>query len=169
MPAIDASANLVNPAAQQPAAAAAPKDDGGFSFADFLDIINPLQHIPVIATLYRHLTGDKIGIPEKMAGDTLYGGAIGFVCSLGDAAFQELTGKDVGDTLLALVTGDDDSPPAAVASKPASVIPARAVTFPSQDVTDLINSLSFGAIDADAAQRAAAAYRWSAGRTVPSI
>ena len=30
------------------------------AFADVLDIINPLQHIPVVSTLYRSLTGDTI-------------------------------------------------------------------------------------------------------------
>ena len=32
----------------------------GFTFFDFLDVINPLQHIPVVSTLYRSLTGDEI-------------------------------------------------------------------------------------------------------------
>ena len=45
-----------------------------FSFHDLLSIINPLQHLPVIGTLYRAITGDKIGAIEKVAGDTLYGG-----------------------------------------------------------------------------------------------
>ncbi|MBT5049270.1 MAG: hypothetical protein HOM58_12290 [Rhodospirillaceae bacterium] len=33
----------------------------GFSFGDFLDIINPLQHIPVVSTIYRMVTEDEIG------------------------------------------------------------------------------------------------------------
>ena len=33
----------------------------GFTLGDFLDIINPLQHIPVVSTVYRAITGDKIG------------------------------------------------------------------------------------------------------------
>ena len=31
-----------------------------FSFWDFLDIINPLQHIPIVSNIYRSLTGDEI-------------------------------------------------------------------------------------------------------------
>ncbi|MBT5013959.1 MAG: hypothetical protein HON02_05865, partial [Rhodospirillaceae bacterium] len=31
----------------------------GFTFLDFLDIINPLQHIPVVGSLYRDMTGDE--------------------------------------------------------------------------------------------------------------
>ena len=81
-----------------------------FSFHDFLSIINPLQHLPVIGTLYRAITGDKIGTPEKIAGDTLYGGLWGAVPSVADAAFEAVTGKDVGDTVLALFTGYHDQP-----------------------------------------------------------
>ncbi|MDP6473864.1 MAG: hypothetical protein QF894_03030 [Alphaproteobacteria bacterium] len=32
----------------------------GFGFDDFLDLINPLQHIPIISTIYREITGDTI-------------------------------------------------------------------------------------------------------------
>lgn len=100
--------------AANPSATAA-KDDSGFSFYDLLDIVNPLQHIPVISTLYKHLTGDKIGLPEKIAGDTLYGGLTGFLCSVGDALFTEATGKSVGDTVYAAVFGDDNQPATGVA------------------------------------------------------
>lgn len=86
------------------------EDTKGFGFDDFLDIINPLQHIPVVSTVYRHLTGDKIGTAEKIAGDGLYGGLTGLLCSLGDAAFAELTGKNVGDTVYAYLFGEDDAP-----------------------------------------------------------
>jgi hypothetical protein len=34
--------------------------DEGPTFAEFLDIINPLQHIPVVSTIYRAITGDQI-------------------------------------------------------------------------------------------------------------
>ena len=30
------------------------------SFWDFLDIINPLQHLPVIGPIYRHVSGDEM-------------------------------------------------------------------------------------------------------------
>ena len=104
----------------------------GFSFHDLLSIVNPLQHLPVIGTLYRAITGDTIGTPEKIAGDTLYGGLWGAVASVADAAFQALTGKDVGDTVLAMFTGNHDSKPAAVAANtaaaPATATPANPAT-----------------------------------------
>ncbi len=47
------------------------------SFDDVLDVVNPLQHFPIVGTVYRALTHDQIKTPEKIAGDTLYGGVMG--------------------------------------------------------------------------------------------
>lgn len=77
-----------------------------FSFHDVLDAINPLQHLPIIATLYRHLTGDTIGNAARVAGDTIYGGPIGFALSLLDAHEVNKTGKDVGEHVVAMLEGD---------------------------------------------------------------
>ena len=33
--------------------------EDGFDFWDVLDVINPLQHIPFVNTLYREMTGDE--------------------------------------------------------------------------------------------------------------
>jgi hypothetical protein len=91
------------------------KKDDGFTFDDFLDIINPLQHIPVVSTIYRRLTGDTIKPFERLAGDTLYGGMWGALSSAANIAFEQITGKDFGDTALAMVFGDDKAQPTAVA------------------------------------------------------
>jgi len=66
-------------------------------------VVNPLQHLPIVGTVCRAITGDKIGDVEKVAGDTLYGGPIGLVSSLADVAFEKITGKDFGDTVMAFV------------------------------------------------------------------
>src|SRR5215470_6180450 len=34
-------------------------EKGAFGFGDLVDIVNPLQHIPVVATIYRNMTGDR--------------------------------------------------------------------------------------------------------------
>jgi hypothetical protein len=143
--------------------AAAPAKSSGFSFHDFLSIINPLQHLPIIGTLYRAITGDKIGIPEKIAGDTLYGGLLGAVTSIADAAFEAITGKDVGDTVLALFTGKHDSDkPVAVAANtqtPAAATPdIPATDFSYQALSD---AMAAKGIDNTLSQRALAAYRRS--------
>jgi hypothetical protein len=173
MPGIDYSSHVTNAAAQGPiaVASAAKSDDSGFSFADLLDIVNPLQHIPVVSTLYRSITGDQIGTPEKIAGDTLYGGLIGFFSSLADTAFKQITGKDVGDTVLAFLTGDDAAAaPAQTASapeKPAQVTPAKAVSTP--DMSALISALSGKGVDASTTARAAYAYGRTIGLMAPAL
>lgn len=81
-----------------------------FSFWDIIDIINPLQHIPVVSTLYRHLTGDEIRNSSRLVGDAIYGGALGAAASLVDIAFKNATGKDAGETVMAMLTNDGESP-----------------------------------------------------------
>ncbi len=134
-----------------------------FSFHDFLSIINPLQHLPVIGTLYRAITGDKIGVPEKIAGDTLYGGLWGAVSSVADAAFQAITGKDFGETVLAFFTGHHDSNIAVASNdgiKPVTVTPG--VTIPADpNVIALTASMQQKGVDPALAQRALFAYQKS--------
>ena len=102
---------------------AAPSDK---SFWDnILDVINPLQHLPVVGTLYRQATGDKMGDLEKVAGDTLYGGPIGLASSLADVAFEKITGKDFGDTVLDFVEGGDKTTVTASTTKPLKPLPVR--------------------------------------------
>jgi hypothetical protein len=105
--------------------AVAPASDGesgvGNFFNHVLDVVNPLQHLPVVGTLYRAITGDKIGTVEKIAGDTLYGGLWGAVGSVADVAFEAATGKDFGGTMLAMVTGNHDAPTAVADATPHSV------------------------------------------------
>lgn len=74
------------------------------SVGDFLDLINPLQHIPVVSTIYRAVTGDAIGTGAQLAGSALFGGPLGLVASLADMILTQETGKDMGANMLALVT-----------------------------------------------------------------
>lgn len=129
-------------------------DDLDFSFDDLIDIVNPLQHLPVVGTLYRAITHDTIKTPEKIAGDTLYGGLWGFVSSVADTAFQKITGKNFGDTVLALITGNRDQKPTAVASA-AQTDPQPA----TPDVMALNASLARSGANSELAQRALYAYR----------
>ena len=83
---------------------AAPADDG-FGFDDFLDIINPLQHIPLIGTAYRAITGDEMETPARLAGGALYGGLFGFLGALGTTVLEEITGESVDQKLASLFDG----------------------------------------------------------------
>ncbi|MEI9885690.1 MAG: hypothetical protein WDN08_04170 [Rhizomicrobium sp.] len=168
---VNFSAHAPNPLAAGPQAAidsAVAAPDGSFSFDDLLDIVNPLQHIPVVGTLYRAISGDTIKTGPKIAGDTLYGGITGFAASVADTMFEKITGRNVGDTLLAMVQ-DAFAPAAdatAVASAappalpaPAAVQPAEqdAIVVPGQD--ELVMALGRAGIGRDVALRAADAYR----------
>lgn len=144
---------LVSFAAPKPAAAAPAESSHGF-FHDLLDVINPLQHIPVISTIYRAMTGEHIGTFEKVAGDTLYGGLWGAVSSIADTAFEAVTGKDFGSTVLALFTGSHDGTPKAVAV-------ATPQPNVSADVAALSKALADKGIDGDLARRALLAYQKS--------
>lgn len=78
------------------------------SFWDVLDVINPLQHIPIVNTIYRELTGDQIGVAARLAGGTLFGGPIGFAAAAVNSAIESETGQDAGGHLLALFRGGND-------------------------------------------------------------
>lgn len=106
--------------------------DDSPSFKDFLDIINPLQHIPIINTIYREITGDQPGALARVAGGALYGGVIGMALEATDAVIDDETGKDVGEHIWAFLTGDDSDPGADSGTKVAQdqSNPAAATTPP---------------------------------------
>jgi hypothetical protein len=79
----------------------------GIGFRDLLDIVNPLQHLPVVGTLYRALTGDALAPGSRILGGTLFGGIGGFVTALVNAVVENETGSDIGDKALALLEGGD--------------------------------------------------------------
>jgi len=71
----------------------------GLTFADLLDAINPLQHLPIIAHIYRAITGDQIGLAAKLVGDALYGGPVGLLASGVTAVFEGGAGKSTGEII----------------------------------------------------------------------
>jgi hypothetical protein len=154
------------------AGGAASSDDWSFTFHDLVSIVNPLQHFPIVSTLYRKLTGDPIKPFERVAGDTLYGGWIGLVSSVANLVFEKETGKDFGDTVLAMVDGDGDSKPAAANTGVASALPpssAVATSTPRQPdslksdsgALALVSSMASAHSDTNLSQRALYAYRRS--------
>ncbi len=76
------------------------------SFWDFIvgifDILNPLEHIPVISTIYAKITGHKISPMARIAGDTLYGGPIGAAVGVANVVSEKETGKDLGENVMAM-------------------------------------------------------------------
>ncbi|MDQ6959648.1 MAG: hypothetical protein Q9M27_01365, partial [Mariprofundaceae bacterium] len=83
-------------------------ETGSFSFRDIIDAINPLQHIPIISTIYRKLTGDSMGYASRIVGDTLFGGVFGsfisgLVSAVANVFMDAATGKDIGEHMVAAV------------------------------------------------------------------
>jgi hypothetical protein len=89
-----------------------------FSFGDFLDIINPLQHIPIVSTIYRNLSGDQIGSAPRVIGGALWGRVGGFVAGVINSVVEWFTGKDIGDHIYSAIWGNGSDAVAQVADKP---------------------------------------------------
>ncbi|MSP82253.1 MAG: hypothetical protein EXQ94_04790 [Alphaproteobacteria bacterium] len=95
------------------------------TFGDLLDIINPLQHIPIVGTIYRAMVGDEISGVARVMGNLLYGGPLGLMTGIVSASIADSSGSDVGERILAWAGANDVAEPAAdpalvqVASAPA--------------------------------------------------
>jgi hypothetical protein len=77
--------------------------ESDLSFWDLLDVVNPLQHIPIVGSVYRAVTGDEIAAPARIAGGMLYGGVVGLVASVTSLAVERESGRDPGGHLLAML------------------------------------------------------------------
>lgn len=82
-------------------------DTVDYTFEDFLDTINPLQQIPVVNMIYRHLTGDKISGVAQVMGSALFWGPTGIVTGAIDAMFEQEKGGDMGETIMASLLGTE--------------------------------------------------------------
>ncbi len=83
----------------------------GLTWHDFVDAINPLEHIPIISNLFDSMTGHTPSTAAKLAGGALLGGPIGFIASLANVIFETQTGHDAGGAVLAALTGDEGGAP----------------------------------------------------------
>ena len=77
-------------------------EDSGFSFFDLLDMINPLQHIPLVNIAYRKITGDEIKPISSIVGGAVFGGPIGAVGGIANAVIHDATGKGMIENVVAL-------------------------------------------------------------------
>lgn len=77
-----------------------------FGFDDFVDMINPLQHIPLVNILYREVTGDEIDSAAQILGSAAYGGFAGAASGIANAIVEEETGRDIGGNFVAMMQGD---------------------------------------------------------------
>lgn len=100
----------------------------GFTFGDILDAINPLQQLPIVGTIYRHLTGQSISPGSRIMGGALFGGPIGAAVSAFNAMVEAGTGKALGERALeafeGVTGGAKSAPQIAAAASPVSVFPS---------------------------------------------
>jgi hypothetical protein len=79
-----------------------------FTLDDFIDIINPLQHLPLVSILYREITGDEIKPAMRILGDIGYGGPMGFMSSCAQVLFEAIFGDDIAGTAISMITSEGD-------------------------------------------------------------
>ncbi len=84
------------------------RNEKPFGFGDVVDMVNPLQHIPLVNIAYREVTGDEIRPISKIVGGALFGGPMGVTSGIVDVIVTEETGKDMAGNAIALVLPDED-------------------------------------------------------------
>jgi len=134
--------------------------EDGFTVLDAIDIVNPLQQLPLIGTIYRELTGDTLDPFSRMAGSTLYFGPIGAAASAANVVMEAFTGKDVGAHMMAFITESEPNTKdveiasldsgANAAAGTSSIIPTVAGTDGLDPVTTwALNEMQFRKVEAE--------------------
>ncbi len=127
--------------------------ESDLTFGDLVDVVNPLQHIPIVANIYRSLTGDTISGPARVAGGALYGGPFGMLAGIANAIAVEVGGNDLGGSLIASIVGE--SPPAdtllaeAAPAQAANTAPLTASFAPQPQTRVLTGDAALGALLGD--------------------
>ncbi len=134
-----------------------PQPDDQFGFADLVDMVNPLQHIPLVSTVYRNVTGDEIKPISRILGGAVFGGAVGAAAGIVNTVVEAETGKDIADNMVAFVRPDKTKPNQA---------PAAAIML--AQTSGSVTGLSAGDA-ADEARFAAILNGVTAARRTPSI
>jgi hypothetical protein len=101
----------ITPDSNSPPGATGFFGDDGLSFADVLDAINPLKHIPIVSDLIYDKPEEKASVASNLVGGALMGGPIGFVASIANEVFKSATGKGMAETVVAALSGEIASEP----------------------------------------------------------
>jgi hypothetical protein len=124
------------------------------SFADLVDVINPLQHIPLVSSVYRAVTSDEISVPARIAGSSLFFGPLGFASTVANLVVADITGQDIGGHIASLLTGGAPDPD--TVNSPSSTETAAAEVSAQSELsgffnTALLSSSASGALPASKA------------------
>jgi hypothetical protein len=85
--------------------------EADLSFEDVLDILNPLQHLPIVSHIYRAVSGDEIKGFAQIAGNAIFGGPIGIISGAFNAMFEDETGSSPIETMVAGLFGLGEEKP----------------------------------------------------------
>ncbi len=88
----------------------AKKEVDAFGFFDFLDMINPLQHIPVVSTIYRNITGDEMKPISRIVGGAVFGGPVGGSIGIMNTIIEHETGNDILGNVSYAAFGGETTP-----------------------------------------------------------
>lgn len=120
------------------------KEYADVTFNDFVDIVNPLQHLPLVSSVYRHVTGDEIKPPARVMGGALYGGPIGAAASMANVIVEDQTGKDIGENIMGKVTGEADVAPQRMTKRATNYAKADALDIVWNDTNKLAQAPNIG-------------------------
>jgi hypothetical protein len=128
-----------------------PEGSDELTFSDVLSVLNPLQHIPVVSSVYRWITGDTIKPAARVVGGALFGGPIGLASAAFNAIVEQVKGADFGAQALAMLGGgeakDDTTAAPQTAAAPSDPAPAAFATEPDEGVSTGADALARLAAD----------------------
>lgn len=132
--------------------------DGEFGWDDFIDIINPLQHIPVVAQIYRAVTGDQAYGLSNFIGAAPFG-PISVASAIVDTVIRSQTGRDAGTDMAARVLGIDNRTPEEADLHLVRDGQDQMAALPSGDAG--VGAAATQVADASMAPEAAATWAWT--------
>ena len=85
----------------------------GLGLADGFDVVNILNHVPVVSELYKQQSGTDVSLVSKLAGGYLYGGPLGLAFSAIDVASESVFDNTLSGLLTqidyaSMLTGDEN-------------------------------------------------------------
>jgi hypothetical protein len=113
----------------------AARGDGSF-LGTLIDIVNPLQHIPIVSTIYREATGDAMSGFANVVGGGLFGGPLGLAASVVNEMVTAETGTDIGGNVL------QQAEALAAPADPYAAAPAMTPLAPDQGEAALLIALT---------------------------
>lgn len=112
---------------------------GHVALHEVLSILNPLQYLPVVGTIYRAVTGDQIPEAAKRIGSlivsTLMGGPVGAAIDVATMVAEKITGfhpdkvgQELVDDVINKVSGGSTAQPT-----PVVAVPVQGTAFAAAD------------------------------------